>query len=302
MIRPAILTAFALFTVWASPPIPGRLDIYLNKEGVRVETIPPAWLERARNALRLDRVEVAAKMEIPHIAVAVRPLRRVRRIVTTVDLRPFFADKECIRDWDLFHDCMNRRTEKRDERLYRKIDREFVSKILCREGCIDPSFLKWRFHWRSPALLQLEADIGGAGAFKTVDEAKRSLHKINELLKKTLYGARFPEEYGEGRSEFERYSRDEASIVSPGFGDKLVYLLERLRNEGYLKGFSERDMRAVRRLAGGGKTLFYLPLNCRAEKLIPGGLKTAKPGWHAVSNAVHLHFDSHRCPQVTVLR
>ena len=302
MIRLALLTAFATWTVWACPPIPGRLDIYLNKEGVRVQTPPAAWLERARKALRLERVTVTTERQIPHIAVAVRPLRRVRRIATTADLHPFFAEKACLRDWDRFNDCMNRRVNGKDERLYRKIDREFVSKIICQRGCIDPSFLKWRFHWRAPALLQLEADIGGPGAFKTVEEAKRSLHKINALLKKTLYGARFPEAYGEGRSADERYSQEEVTLVPPGLGGRLFLLLGRLRKAGYLQGLCNRDMRAVRRLAGGGKALFYLPPECPAKKLPAGGAKRAKPGWHAVSNASRIRFDGRRCPHVTILR
>ena len=315
-----LLFLSALFA-FACPPVVDRCDIYLNKKGVTLKTVPAPWLEKVRKKLKVDEIVVSVQMGIPYIALLKKAEHRVRRITTTADLRPWFVEKSCLRNWERFNECMNERRNPADEALYHKLDRQFVARLICEEGSetpCDPDFAKWAFHWRAPAFMELEADIGEPGAFQSIEEAKKSLHKINALLKKVLYGAHFPETYGEGSSEYEIYAEESVTIFPKGFGTALAKLLRKLKGAGYLKGLEGRDVDTIEKLAKGGKTLFYLPAECDAAAAVPECAEAlrfrtefkgkslcdeaTKPGWHATSNGNHLRFDRRRCPHITILR
>ncbi|WP_201352331.1 hypothetical protein [Hydrogenimonas urashimensis] len=318
--RRLLLLAVWLSGAFCMPPLPGLADIYLNKPDVRLKEVPVSRLERLRKSLGLEEIRIEKNMGIVHIVLKQKVKERIDRIATAVDLRPWFTDKACAKNWESFHRCMNEKRNGADEALYRRLDREFVSKILCEEGnpCENPDFVKWELHWRAPWYITLQAPIGGDGAFESVADAKKSLGAVNALLKKVLYGARFPENYGEGRSEYEIYTENSVRIVPRDFGPKAVKLLTKLEKAHYLKGISDRDIGTIGKLTAGGKTVFYLPPRCPAAKAVPecaeaqrlgGGFKpgswcaeATKPGWHATSNGNALRFDRHRCPHIEVLR
>ncbi|WP_353661711.1 hypothetical protein [Hydrogenimonas sp. SS33] len=316
------LLVLAALAAWAlsCPPRPGIVDIYLNKPDVHLRSVPAPWLDKVRRSLGADEVRIGTKRGIVHIVLSQKAEERLQRIATAVDLRPWFTDKACAKSWESFHRCMDEKRNETDERLYIRLDREFVSKILCEEGqpCENPDFAKWELHWRAPWYITLEAPIGGEGEFKSATEARKSLDAVNALLKKVLYGARFPENYGEGESEYEVYAENRVRVIPKDFGPKAARLLTKLKRARYLRGLPDRDIETVGKLAAGGKTVFYLPKRCPAAEAVPecaeahrlagafgpGSLcaEATKPGWHATSNGNTVRFDEKRCPRVTVLR
>ncbi|WP_457596906.1 hypothetical protein [Hydrogenimonas sp.] len=290
-----LILLFLLFwplTAGATIALTDRASLYLNKEGVRYRPVSPAWLEKVRQRVGADEVTISYDGRVVHITVVKRPREAVRRIATSLDLRTWFVDKACIRDWEAFHDCLNRQSEPADEALYRRLERDFVAKVTCRKGCENESWRMWRLRWVAPAFMSLEADIG-EGGFASLDAAKESLQNINALLKKSLYGARFPEGFGEGRTEYEVFSLDSVTVASFDFGHALRRLLWRLKNDGYLEGIGSRDIEAIEKRAAGGKIVYYIPAHCAGEEL---------RGWYATSNNVHIRFDRRLCPRIRVTR
>ncbi len=122
--------------------------------------------------------------------------------------------------------------------------------------------------------------------------ARKSLHVINSLLKKTLYGARFPENFGEGRSEHEVFSLHRVRLQSD-FGKAVRRILLDLVESGFLKGLSKRDIAAIAQNAKGGKIVYYRSLRC---------FDGQQEGWFAISNAARVRFDPQKCPRFEILR
>ncbi len=272
-----------------------RMTLYLSKPEIRLKSVPPDWLERRRKELGADEIRIGTdRLGIPYLSIVAKEIQKPSRIVTSVDLRPWFTQKSCLKDWETFNRCMNAKRNETDAFIYRKLDREFVAKIICEEGqpCVDPTFARWRLRWIAPAYIQLEADIG-EGGFASLQKAKESLHAINALLKKTLYGARFPEDFGEGRSEYELFSLDTVRIANFDFKKAVTRLLRRLRTSGFLTGLRDRDIEKIGQEAKGGKTIYYLPARCAGGQA---------EGWFAISNGSHVRFDLRRCPHLEITR
>ncbi|WP_456451488.1 hypothetical protein [Hydrogenimonas sp.] len=277
----------------ATPALTDRVTVWLNKPGVQLRTVPVAWLQRLREKLGARELRTGIEMGVVRLEIRQPPRTVVHRIQTSVDLSTWFVDKGCLKSWDDFHACLNREEGSPDETLYRRLERDFVAKVQCQEACEEPSFPKWRLRWVAPAHMVLEADIGGDGGFRDLDAAKESLRAVNGLLKKVLYGARFPEDYGEGRTPFEVFALDSATVQNFDFKHAVRRLLWRLKEAGYLRGVTGRDIDAIEKLAKPGKAVYYIPGRCTGGSM---------EGWYAVSNGSRIRFDTHYCPRVRVLR
>ena len=311
----------ALFlTAQGCPPLSERVYLYLNEPGVSLKPVPAKRIETLRRQIGAKELSVRKGPEgVPAIAVvAPRPEEIPEKISTSVDLGPWFTKKECLKSWEAFHRCMNRGENRRDEMLYRHIEREFVSKVFCEEGekCPDGDFAKWRLVWENPALIRIEADIG-KGGFENLQEAKESLHRINALLKRTVYGARFPEDYGEGTGPEEIFAIGTRARQDYDFSEAVMRALSSLTAEGFLSGLGKNDIETLRKLSKGGALIYYLPARCIAVpestpqsgaaspqagdawRQPPGG-ETA--GWHTQSDSARIRFDAGWCPRLEILR
>ncbi|WP_457603418.1 hypothetical protein [Nitratifractor sp.] len=322
-----LLTAAVGSALFACMPLTPMASVILNKKGVVLKAPPAAWVEKAAKQFGAESIDVAEK------GVTLRfPLKQVvDKIGTSVDLRPWFKEKSCVKNWDRFYRCNQEGRNGADEKLYRRLDDRFVRKILCQEECCgedtkrdydqktggrskkplmceDPNFLKWDFWWKEPYRMELEAAIGTPAGFKDLKAAKASLHRINALLKKVLPGARFPEDFGEGRSEFEVYYENHRMLPPPkNIGDKMTKLLRMLQKEGYLQGLTDADIETIGRRTAEGKVVFYTPRGCESAVTIRPpwprlAQKIARPGWHAVSISARLDFDRNGCPHFEFLK
>ncbi len=330
-----LLTAAVGSALFACMPLTPMALVILNKKGVVLKAVPSARLEKAAKEFGAESIEAAGKR------VTFRfPLKQVvDKIGTAVDLRPWFKEKSCVKSWDRFHQCLKEGKNPADEKLYIKLDREFVAKVICQdeeccddeegksgkergntsqkmrngskdalEWCKNPDAPGWTLRWDAPYFITLDAEIGSPGGFRTVDEAKEALHRINTLLNKVLPGARFPEDFGEGRSEFEVYYENHRMLPPPKkIGKKMVELLRMLQKEGYLLGLTKADLKTIGRLAAVYKEVFYVPRGCESAITIspPSPRRVqeiAKPGWHALSMSARLDFDSNRCPHIEFVK
>ena len=303
-------------TAQGCPPLSDRIYLYLNEPGVSLQPVPAEQIETMRRLIGAKELSVRKTPEgVPAIAVvAPRPDEIPEKISTSVDLTPWFAKKECLKSWEAFHRCMNRGENRRDEVFYRQIERKFVSKIVCEEGekCPEEDFAKWRLVWESPALIRIEAEIG-KGGFESLQKAKESLHRINALLKRTVYGARFPEDYGEGTGPEEIFAIEKRTRQNYDFSEAVTTVVSSLAAEGFLSGLGKNDIETLRKLAKGGALIYYLPARCLqasqsgaaspqardAWRRPPGG-ETA--GWHTRSNSARIRFDTDWCPHLEILR
>ena len=176
------------------------------------------------------------------------------------------------------------------------------------EWCKNPDAPGWTLRWDAPYFITLDAEIGSPGGFRTVDEAKEALHRINALLKKVVYGAHFPEDFGEGHSEFEIYYENHRMLPPPkNVGEKMAKLLHMLQRDGYLRGLTKEDIETIGRLAAVYMDVFYVPRGCESAVTVQPPLpqlakKFARPGWHAVSKSARLHFDRNGCPHFRFLK
>ena len=318
MIRLLFILMTIVMASWACGPMMGRSNVYLNKKGVTLKTVPSSLLEKIKKDSRVKDIELSVYMGIPNVILHQSVKTRVLGISTVVDLSQWFIESSCLKSWESFNSCMSERKNSADESLHRKLEQQFVSKILCREKCENPDFAKWVFHWRSPAFMELETNIGSGEGFESVQEAKKSLHNINALLKKVLYGARFPESYDEGHSEYEVYSQNTRIIAPKDSGKVMAKLLKLFKKEDYLHGLNDNDIESIKKLAKGGRSVFYLPSDCPFAEAVPQcssahlfqqGDKhrdwcneATKPGWHSICSGSRIIFDRQHCPHVTLLR
>ncbi len=288
---------FLLFLLY-STPLPLRFSvIYLNKPGVELKSVPETWIYTWKKKLKLDDLRIGVEDEIPFIHLKKDFEKKVVRISTSVDLSPWFKNKECSRTWNSFHDCMSKGKNPEDERLYQKIDREFYSKLICQTGCEDEDFLKWEVHWYSPTYISLSAPVGEEGGFKSLEEAKASLRKINLLLKGVVYGARFPEDYGEGRSPDEVFSLEEVPLMNYDYSSAIRLLLKALVRDGFLSGLSPDDIRRISEIYRAGRVVLFVGENCP----LPPGTEKGDNGWISLY-MTEIEFKGTSCPSIKILK
>jgi hypothetical protein len=285
----ALLLPFSM--LWACVPLFDRCVVFLNKPDVMLKPVPQKIVHSLQSQIDADEVVIGREGGIVSISIVKKPRYKVTSLSSSVDLLPWFKNKKCAQSWEDFHQCMNNKRSPDDEKLYQKLDREFVAKVICEEGsaCEDPDFSKWRLRWLIPAKIVLEADIG-KGGFETLESAKKSLHAINALLKKVLYGAHFPESFEESEGDA-ILSINEVPVQPYDFQKSMLHVLERLKETGYLKGMPKGDMQAVARLAQGGRKIYFVPKGCGE-----------KSGWNCVSNASRIRFDDRLCPHIELLK
>ncbi|WP_456391776.1 hypothetical protein [Nitratifractor sp.] len=320
--RSFILWIVAFLWAQACMPRTDRVTLWLNKPGVELRTPSAEIFDALHKNIEGAQLRVGKNEQgISWITLRLRerPIERPVILSSSVDLRPWFEESDCLVNWDLFHECMSERRNPHDEKLYRKLDRQFVSKLICEEGhhCIDPTFPLWRLDWRAPAQITLEAEIG-KGGFATLDAAKESLHRINALLKKGLYGARFPESYDEGLSAYKTYFVRELRSPRRDFKAPLIWLLNTLKKSGDLKGVSEREISQIGSKAQGGAILYYRPKGCPDEgnpedrhlvevhegnKTVLRQIKTDAPtGWRSLRAMASVSFDEKMCPRFAFMK
>ncbi|BDY12846.1 hypothetical protein [Hydrogenimonas cancrithermarum] len=321
--------------LFACPPMPDTLAIELNRAGVTLKTPPAEEVERLRKRAGARRLEIGKSQEniAQIVLVAPPPERVVTKVGSQVDLSRFFERKECMGSWDVFHACQLP-PESGDAKLVRKIDEAFVRKLTGEERCEcsgedrdlcpkgggeaasvqEPDFLKWQLRWPAPKTLRIEANIGEPGGFGSLKEARASLHRINALLKKVVYGAHFPESRDEERSREDIYwTESHPKRIDYDFGKAVGTILETLENRGYLLGLSAKDREQIAHLAEGGKLLYYLPPRCAAKtkewRWVPDGeggyrriVETPAPGWKARDNNARFFIDAEGCPRYELLR
>ncbi|HHD77398.1 MAG TPA: hypothetical protein ENK93_01805 [Campylobacteraceae bacterium] len=285
----ALLLLFSALV--ACPPLIDRCVVYLNKPGIGLKPVPSEMIEALQRQTRADRVVIEEQDGIGRIAIVKKPRYRATSLSSSVDLLFRFKEKQCARSWESFHRCINQKRNPEDEALYQKLDREFVSRVICEEGkaCVDPDFSKWRLHWETPAHLVLETDISDRG-IPTVEAAKKSLHRINALLKNVVYGAHFPEAVAESSPDA-LFFVNEVPVQNYGFPKSVQHILKSLKETGYLEGMAWDEIRNAAALAGAGRCLYFVPEGC--------GKKSA---WTTGSNASRIRFDDRRCPHVEILR
>jgi len=330
-----LLSAVMAGALFGSVPLAPTEGIALNKPGVLLKRVPEWWFDKAAKKLGAARIRQWGG-EGKGIALRFPLEKTVCKVGTSIDLRPWFKNKSCAMNWDNFHRCASEGKNDTDLKLQAKLDREFVAKVICRDEsqedaqpddgahlldqekrgktgkpmpCEDPDFLKWTFYWKAPFFMTLDAAINKTPAgFKDLASAKASLHRINALLERVLHGARFPEDFGEGRSEFEVYHESSCPPPTPTqIDEKTLELLRMLQEAGYLRGMNTEDLEAIGRLAGVGKTVFYVPRGCDSVVTIrpprpSSAHKVAMPGWHATSNNARIRFDQGGCPHLEFLK
>jgi len=270
-----------------------RETVCLSKPGVHVAKLSDAYIQRLRKKIGADDLRFESKNGVVCITIFKKPAWRVDKIATSLDFTRWFKNKECLLSWNTFYDCMNKKRNPQDELLYQKLDRMFVAKITCGEGekC-ERDFLFWRFYWDAPAQMRLEAKIG-RGGFASVEEAKRSLAKINALLKKVVYGARFSRSYDEN-DESSFYHEHSVNTNYHYFSQATKQLFELLQKHNYLQGLKEVDKKAIARLAHPGVKILYIPKGCT----LPYGGKS-RGEWIDVGVA-KIEFGD--CPRVQMFR
>jgi hypothetical protein len=323
----------------ACVPIPSMAGVFLNKKGVSLREPPRDWIEKLRKEFRLGSIRIDRIGKTPFVTVEVPRSSKVVSITSGVDLRPWFRNKKCVQTWESFNECLYKGIDPEDDLLQRRLDREFYSKVICRERCLDPvmdrdlvrntevktdsngacedpDFIKWELRWPEPWYFELKTKaIGKKWGFASADEARASLHRINELLGKILPKARFPEDPSENH-DMNLYSEDSRN-VSPDPGLRLLVVLKRLRGAKYLQGLDPADIEAIARVVGGGKSVYYFPADCPKEGVIPecfvredskGHLrriclkKKKEPGWYATYNGNRINFSEEGCPEIEVLK
>ncbi len=292
-LRPLLGLLLLGSSLWATPPLTDRATLWLNKPGTRLEPVPSPWLERERERVGADDLSIGIQEGVGYVTIVKAPRTFRGTIVTNADIGAWFTDKECTENWEVFHGCLDQNPDTADGRIYCRLERGFVAKVQCRKGCDDPSFGKWRFRWPTPACMSLEADIGTEGGFLSVEEARRSLHAINALLKRLLYGARFPEDFGEGRTPCELFSFDRVGVQEYSFKRAAGFLLRRLVEAGYLHGIGNGEINKIEKRMEAGTMVYYVP---------PGCADAVAGGWRTLSNSARIRFDGRRCPHVAILR
>ncbi|WP_281951625.1 hypothetical protein [Nitrosophilus kaiyonis] len=304
------LTTFLL----SCPPLMDRIDIYFNKPGITTIKEQKDNLKEIANNIGFKNIDFLYE-NIPQLHIMLYSKKYVNKIYTSIDLSPWFKNKKCIKSWETFHECMNKKENYEDEILYRKLDQQFVSKIICQKGCDDINFVKWHLKWISPSNIALETDIDAKGDFKNIQEAKKTLAKINELLKKVVYGAKFPENYDEIKNKNETYFENSITIIDKNISKKIKNLLNYLIKQKIIKGLQKNDLKEIANLSKGGKMIFYLSKECDPKNIAPLCFsklqfpnkksiceKKTKTGWHSISNGNKIDFDSKKCPKIEFLK
>lgn len=272
------------------PRFTGISKIFLNKPGIKLKTPSYDWIVNEKAKVGLDTLGIESKDEIPVIVIGKRPKRKIVRITSSVGLSKWFQNRECLKTWDSFHRCINKHQNPEDVKLYRQIEREFYSKLICQRGCEDNSFLKWTAHWYSPAYMTISAPIGEKGGFKTLKDAKQSLRKINHLLKKVVYGAKFPEDYGEGRSDMDLFSTDERPVVNADYSKAVSNLLNELAKGRFITGLSSKDIKKISVASKAGRAVLFVGTGCPSNPTIK------QKGWIGLDTPVWVDFRSPVCP------
>lgn len=265
--------------------------IFLNKPGIefKLKTLPRSWIDSEKLNLNLDRLHIGSKYGIPMIRLGKIPGRRIVSVSSSVDLSRWFKNKKCAKSWDSFYKCLNKHENPEDEKLYQRIDREFYSILICQKGCKDKDFLKWKVHWYSPGYIVISAPIGEKGGFRALKDAKTSLRKINLLLKKVVYGASFPEDYGKGRTPNEVFSTSDTPIAFD-YSKAVLKLLNDLIREKFLIGLSPEDVEKISAASKAGRAVLFIGKDC------PSNPNVKQKGWVSLYNTVWVDFRSPFCP------
>jgi len=287
--RPVVIVALWLLLAMAGWGMvrPGTsVTICLNKPGTKFDL--PADLGALAKKIGAQRITYI-KDPIPCFVIA----KDVREIVTRLDLSPWFKNPSCVHTWEDFHRCANQNLDPEDVALVRKIDREFVAKVICQEGseCPCPETMGWRLRWVAPVRMELATRVGED--FTTKEEAMSALAHINEILKKVVYGAEFS--YG-GTPEL----YEERPVWR---GVDFEGVVERFLMELSPHGMEPRDREAIASMAVGGRNIFYLPPTCGLEGSERSTIVERKGAWVAVEGAVRFTLESNgRCVHWTILR
>lgn len=276
------------------PPRINLLYLYLNKPGVKVKEPNPRRLLKLTRAYHLHELNFAESDGVKILRIKKALIQKIWRISTSVDLSPYFKNKNCIKNWEIFHQCLSQRLNPEDEKLYQKLDRFFYSKLICQSSCPDPTFPLWEVHWYAPAFITISASIGQKG-FKNITEAKKSLSRINSLLKEVIYGARFPENYGEGKTPYEVFVLETTPEKIYDFSQTLKEILLQLIKEKFIEGLSEEDLQKICQLGKGGNLILFIPKECRLKE------KNGKD-WVSFPNSVRISFDKRKCPKIEIIR
>ncbi len=267
--------------------------ICFNKPGVRLHALSSLMQERLRKSIGADGLEYFSYDGVACLEVIKKPRYLTSSIETRLDLLPWFANKRCAKSWESFHRCMNERRNPKDELLYRRLEREFVSKIICEEGqSCEKEYLLWEFYWDTPYSMRLRTKIG-KGGFASVAEAKRSLERINQLLKKVLYGARFPVTPQESEGESWYYEKKQR-VLEYDFAKKTLKLLQALEQKHLLAGLKKEDQKQLAKSFHPGAFILYIPPECPSPYPYQKG-----GGWIDVGMA---KIEFGECPRVQILK
>lgn len=295
MRRVSLIFVFAFF-LFSTPLILRFSVIFLNKPGVELKPVPRSWIDAEKVKLNLDRLEIGIKDGIPMVLLEKVPVRKIVKISSSVDLSMWFKNKGCAKTWDSFYKCMKELKNPEDEKLYRKIDGKFYSKLICQNDCLDKDFMKWEVHWYSPGYIIVSAPIGKEGGFKTLEDAKASLRRINLLLKNVVYGARFPEDYGEGRTPQEVFSVEGISVAKIDYSRAVRRLLNDLIREKFLVGLSPEDMERISEASKAGRAVLFIGKDC------PSTPEVKQKGWVSLYNTVMVDFRRRYCPEIKITK
>ncbi|BCD67356.1 hypothetical protein [Nitratiruptor sp. YY09-18] len=292
MLRLSIFLFLIISTLFACIFPPDRVVICFNKASIQIAPGINQYKKELEKDLKGGTVTIVRNGSVTCIHIKKRPQRYITEIVTTLDLSAWFEKKECIRSWEAFYECMNKKRNSKDEKLYQKLDRNFVAKIICQEGqeC-DLSFLRWELHWNTPGYMQLKTVIG-PGGFASKEKARKSLAKINNLLKKVLYGARFPQNADENYDGSTYYENHK--VAQYDFKKTVANLLQKMQHYKIISGIDQNDIKQLISLSIPGANILYLPRGCKN----PYG-DISKGEWIDVRSA-HVVFG--KCPAVEILR
>jgi len=274
-----LLLAFISFSFAMMAP-KNSITICLNDP--KINFLLPANLNKAARSIGLYKLSFTNKQLSCFTLVK-------KRLVTKADLLPWFYKKECAKSWQSFHECAAKGNNRADENLIERIDRKFVAYVICQEGvpCLDERFLGWHLRWIKPSVIELSTVI--AEDFTSEAEALKILAKINEMLKKVVYGAYFPMSAGEGlRSD---------PFTRLDFSQSVAKFFELL----HLKGLSRAQKDAIAAMAKGGRTIFYLGSGCKIGKYQQASIVQRADGWVAVEGAVQLGVED-GCIEWNLLR
>ena len=284
---------FLFSFAYATLPVFKQTIIIFNKPSINVQ--PSKNLRTLAKEFGFERVGLERIKGIWQLRIEGVTSQKLVKIGSMCDLSSFFHHPECIKSWEDFHRCGEKNIHPRDEELVHKIDREFYSWLICQGDCDEngdkkvlkcDDRIKWDARWVSPAVITIEAKIGDGG-FKTLDEAKESLHRINEKLKSVLYGARFPESRDEERTPNEVFWTNSRWIPVSDLPKRIKKLLQMLQRKGVIVGLSKEDIASIVKRVGAGKVVYYEA--CK------------EPGrWKSVYTNVHLDFTDRLCPRKEV--